>query len=119
MPSSRPVRTVARFMLAWFALYLGAAIASPLLASGGLAVVCSADGMVRLVQTDDAGAPVQARGTLHCPLCVPAGAPPPAAVAQTATPLQPLVYALSPAPAVWPGAVSATRPPARGPPSSA
>ena len=119
MPSSRTARTVVRFMLAWFALYLGAAVASPLLAPGGFAVVCSADGMVRLVQTADAGAPGEARGTLHCPLCVPAGAPPPAAVAQTATPLQPLVYALPPAPATWPGAVSATPPPARGPPSSA
>ena len=77
MPSSRTARNVVRFMLAWFALYLGAAVASPLLTSGGYAVICSADGIVRLVQTDDAGEPGEARASLHCPLCVPAGAPPP------------------------------------------
>ena len=36
MPSPRTARTVVRFMLAWFALYLGAAVASPLLTSGRL-----------------------------------------------------------------------------------
>jgi hypothetical protein len=119
MPSSRTARSVARFMLAWFALYLGATVASPLLTSGGYAVVCSADGIARLVQTDDAGNPDEARASLHCPLCVPAGAPPPPAAAFAATPLQPLAYVLPAAPAAWPAAFTVAPPPARGPPSSA
>ena len=44
MPAPRTARSVARFLLAWFALYLGAAAASPLLAPAGYAVICSADG---------------------------------------------------------------------------
>ena len=55
MSSPRTARTVARWMLAWFALYLGAAVASPLLTPGGYAIICSADGIARLVQTDDGG----------------------------------------------------------------
>ena len=119
MSSARTARTVARVMLAWFALYLGAAVASPLLTPGGYAIICSADGIPRLVQTDDAGAPGEARTTLHCPLCVPAGAPPSPSVALAATPLQPLAYALPPVPAAWPAALTAPPPPARGPPPSA
>src|SRR5204863_2533472 len=71
MPSRRTARIVARFLLAWFALYLGAATAAPLVAPGGYAVICSADGIARLVQTDDAGVPGESRSSLHCPLCVP------------------------------------------------
>ena len=63
MPSSRTARTVARFVLAWFALYLGAAVAAPLLTPGGYAVICSADGIARVVQTDDAGEPDEARAS--------------------------------------------------------
>jgi len=116
MPSSRTARTVARFVLAWFALYLGAAVAAPLLTPGGYAVICSADGIARVVQTDDAGEPDEARASLHCPLCMPAGAPPPPAAALVATPLQPLVYALPSAPSASPAALTAAPPPARGPP---
>ena len=118
MPSSRTARTVVRFMLAWFALYLGAAVAAPLLTPGGYAVVCSADGIARLVQTDDTGAPDEAHASLHCPLCVPAGAPPPAAVALAATPLQVPACVLPAAADVWPSALTAGPPPARGPPPS-
>ena len=119
MSSPRTARTVARWMLAWFALYLGAAVASPLLTPGGYAIICSADGIARLVQTDDGGNVVEVRASLHCPLCVPSGAPPPPAVAPAATPLLPLACALPPAPAAWPAALTTAPPPARGPPPSA
>lgn len=118
MPSSRTARLVARLLLAWFALYLGAAVAAPIAAPGGYAVICSADGIARLVQTDDAGVPGDSHASLHCPLCVPASAPPPPATVEAATPLQPLVYALPPITATWPSALAAAPPPARGPPAS-
>ena len=75
--SPRSLRRIARLALAWFALCLGAAVAAPLVQQGVGFVVCSADGLVRLAQADDGGQPVEARSTLHCPLCVPAAAPPP------------------------------------------
>ena len=119
MPSSRTARFLARFVLAWFALYLGAATAAPLLAPGGYAVVCSADGGARLVPTDDAGLPAgDATPMLDCPLCVPASAPPPPTTLQAETPPQPFAYraptAESPARA---SALEAAPPPARGPPA--
>lgn len=106
-------------MLAWFALYLSAAVASPLMASSGFAVICSADGIARLVQSGDAGGSGDARAALHCPLCVPAGAPPPPARHGVEMPLQPLAYALRPAPPCWPAAFTTAPPSARGPPASA
>jgi len=121
MPSSsRSVRLFARLVLAWFALYLGAAAAAPLLAPAGYAVVCSADGSARLVQTDDNGAPAGVAGpSLDCPLCVPASAPPPPATVEAATPEQPLAYcAAPPTTASWRSSLDAAPPPARGPPSS-
>src|SRR6185295_2682165 len=93
MPSKRSARFLARLVLAWFALYLGAAAAAPLLAPGGYAVICSADGSARLVHTDDTGAPAgDARLSLDCPLCIPASAPPPPVVAEIVAPLQPLAW---------------------------
>jgi hypothetical protein len=117
MASQRTVRFLARFVLAWFALYLGAAVAAPLVAPGGYAVVCSADGIARLVQVDDSGVPGDARhATLHCPLCVPASAPPPPAELRAAQPPLPLACELPAGTDEWPSAVAAAPPPARGPP---
>ena len=119
MPSQRSLRRIASLALAWFALYLGAAVASPLLQSGAWVVVCSADGIVRLVQADDAGSVGDNHAALHCPLCAPAAAPPPPA-AQLATPRLPsLACDLPPEAPTWPAAPAATPPPARGPPASA
>jgi hypothetical protein len=119
MPSSRSARFFARLVLAWFALYLGAAAGAPLLAPGGYAVVCSADGSARLVQTDDSGAPAGvSRPSLDCALCVPASAPPPPPTVDAATPQQPFAYCASPpTTASWRSALDAAPPPARGPPS--
>ena len=119
MPSQRTARLLARFVLAWFALYLGAAAAAPLLAPGGYAVICSADGSARLVQTDDAGAPAgDARASLDCPLCIPTSAPPPPATLDAAPPLQPLSCALPVTAPAWPSALATAPPPARGPPAA-
>jgi hypothetical protein len=119
MPSRRTARIVARFLLAWFALYLGAATAAPLIAPGGYAVICSADGIARLVQTDDAGVPGESRASLHCPLCVPASAPPPPSAVSVETPAHWLAQVLTPSPTTpWLAPLAAAPPPARGPPAS-
>ena len=117
MPLLRTARSIARLTLAWFALYLGAAVASPLLAPGGYTVSARAKGW-SVVQTDDAGVPGEARGSLHCPLCVPAGAPPPSGRA-SATRLAAAGIRRAPGAVPMAGDRSALPPPARGPPSLA
>ena len=119
MPSQRSLHRIARLVLAWFALYLGAAVASPLLQPGSYAVVCSADGMVRLAQADDVGSLGAGHAALHCPLCVSAAAPPPPAAALAASQLPALACVLPAEAATRPAAHAAAPPPARGPPASA
>lgn len=119
MPSPRRLRRIASLVLAWFALYLGAAVASPLLRPGAYLLVCSADGLVRLVQADDAGNVGNAHATLDCPLCLPAAAPPPPAAA-LAEPLLSAHACIALPGTTFRAAVSdAAPPPARGPPASA
>ena len=119
MPSPLAARFLARLALAWFALYLGAAVAAPLVAPGVYAVICSADGAARLVHVDDADLPGDTqRATLHCPLCVPAGAPPKPCGNVAAEPLQPSASAWPRATTARPSAATAAPPPARGPPAA-
>ena len=77
MQSLRRARFIARLVLAWFALTLGAAIASPLLKPVGLELICSAGGSAKFVQHGSGSE--QAPHTLDCPMCVAphAAAPPP------------------------------------------
>ncbi|MCE9657122.1 MAG: hypothetical protein K8R60_01075 [Burkholderiales bacterium] len=117
MLSQRTARIVARCVLAWFALYLGVAVASPVITPGRYDVICSAEGMFRLVASDDGGGSAQAGASLHCPLCTPVAAPPPPAPALDALPASlPLAYALRSIPAARLAALTAAPLPARGPP---
>ena len=80
MHSLRNARTLARLVLAWFALAVGAAVASPLIKPQSVALVCSGAGMLKLLAAgDDAGAALPGAGLLDCPLCLHTSAPPPAA----------------------------------------
>jgi hypothetical protein len=74
------LRRVARFMLVWLGLVLGAAVASPLVHPQAMTMVCTAAGGLTWVPMSDDGSPAQASSHLDCPLCVPISAPPPAAV---------------------------------------
>ena len=116
MHTLRHAQSIARFVLVWFALSLGAAIASPLLQPQALQLVCGATS-IKLVAGDGKASGPQSP-TLDCPLCAGIAAPPPA-VADTfvaSAPhgvLQPLRDTRRrPAALVLP-------PPARGPPSLA
>ena len=105
MFSLQPLRNahhLTRFVLVWFALFVGAAVASPLVKPEAVHLVCSAMGGVKLVPLDAAGDDVdgtRAHTALDCPACLPLIAPPMADVLAELPPghlspvLQPLAAA--------------------------
>jgi hypothetical protein len=109
---------LARLVLAWFALFIGIAAASPVFKPVDVELVCSAGGAIKVVVKSDAGDKTQAGHTLDCPLCLPMVAPPPVpAVALPA--VHPLGHVVQPIPAARIAALTAAPLPARGPPSTA
>lgn len=115
MQTLRHARFLARLVLAWFALALGAAVAAPFVKPQALELVCSAGSTVKLVQTGDEGGAATGH-VLDCPLCLVGGAPPPAPhVAPVHA--QPLAHVLRPLPPAAHCAVRTAAPlPPRGPP---
>lgn len=107
-----------RWVLLWFVLSLGAAAASPIVHPQAVELVCAASGAVKaVVQTDDG---VQELGAAHaeCPLCLPTGAPPPAAAAPAFGFPLPLGRGVQPIPSRL-AAAGAAPLDARGPPAAA
>jgi hypothetical protein len=108
---------LARLMLAWFALTLCVAGASPILHPQAMEIVCSAGGAVKVVFTGDDGAAAEpGQHTLDCSLCLAATLPLPQSRTTVAAP-QPLAYALQPIAAAHIAARIGAPLPARGPPS--
>ena len=113
----RNAKRIARFMLVWFVLSIGVAIASPMVKPQGLQSVCSGATAMKLVLADDDGQAPSFTRTLDCPLCASIGAPPP---------LQILDFSAAPPsrfklPATGSDTVFfalAAPPPARGPPAN-
>ncbi len=110
---------LARLVLAWYALTLSAAMASPLVQPKSLTQVCSADGGMVLVVVDADGEEVASGPhTLDCALCLATALPaPPVPAAQTPAP--PALELGPPLVATAHGPARAGAPlPARGPPGS-
>ena len=129
MPLLHRIRLMApgllgRVVLAWFALSLGVAMASPLVNPQALELVCSGAGVMKLIaKTGDGVQEVGAEmgvemGAAHldCPMCMPLLAPPPPAAAGACEPPEPLSYVLRSIPAARLAAATAAPLPARGPP---
>ena len=77
LQSLRNAHHLTRFMLVWFALFIGVAAASPLVNPEGVQLVCTTAGSVKLLQLDADGEEAQSSHQgLHCPLCLPVAAPP-------------------------------------------
>lgn len=110
----RQAHLLARFVLVWFALAIGVAIASPLVKPQAMELVCSGAGDIKLVKTGDGDRDI-ANHALDCPLCATPSAPPPLA-RQTAEPAQPLAHVRHSIPAAHIAARTAAPLPARGPP---
>ena len=116
MLTLRRIRLLTCLVLAWFALSVGVAIASPWVQPQALQWICSGAGEVQLIVSTDDGTPELRGPALDCSLCLPLGtAPPPPALAQVGAPTPPTLAPL-PAP-LEPLAVRTAAPlPARGPP---
>lgn len=114
MQRLRTARLLARLVLAWFVLCLGAAAAASALQPTGLEMVCSG-GSMKSMPAD--GGDAKLRVGYDCPLCGPGVVPPPAPVTFAR------VTARNEArqPAATPALTQATAeaPPARGPPAAA
>ena len=112
---------LAKLALLWFALTLGAAVASPMVNPQTELVICTGAGMLKVVLTDDGtvttAATADAGDALFCPLCLLAGAPPPAQAHTPQVP-RPLSHVRQNTPAVPIAVLTAAPPPARGPPNA-
>lgn len=118
MNALRHAHLLARWVLVWFALSLGAAIASPIVKPQAVQLICSGAGVIKLLlQNDDASSQPTASPMLDCPLCLTGNAPPPPIVRLTAQPVQPLAYVRQSIPAARIAALTAAPLPARGPPA--
>ena len=112
----RTTRTLARTVLLWWCLALGLAAAAPLAQAQGSRLVCSASGMVMLVDAETGAPASQAAHGLDCVLCLFTGAPPPAAQSPLFASTLPHALAATAGPSAlaW---RSAAPPPGRGPPA--
>lgn len=105
-----------RWVLLWFALSIGVAVASPVVHPQTVELVCSTTGSVKAIVHTDDGAQEFGAGHMDCPLCVLAGAPP-ATPAVELPVLMPLARAVQPIASAHIAAATAAPLPARGPPS--
>ena len=112
----RHAKTLARFVLVWFALSIGVAVASPMVNPQAMQLICSGSGVMKvLVQTDEGVKEVNSP-SLDCPLCAPMSAPP-GHISVVVNPPHPLSYALQSIPAARIAALTGAPLPARGPPA--
>ena len=76
MYTLRSSKLIASLVLAWFALFLVSAVASPVIKPGSMQIVCSAGGGMKVVNVDGNGGEVMASASMDCPLCVSVVEPP-------------------------------------------
>lgn len=72
----RRARHLARFVLAWFVLSLGVAVASPVVAPKAMQLVCSGPAMKMVVDDGEGGWTDVGHNSLDCPLCATVSGPP-------------------------------------------
>lgn len=111
----RNAHYLARFVLVWFALFLGAAIASPIVNPQNTQLVCSSTGTMKFVSAGDVANEPAAEHKLECPLCTGFGAPPPLSLVSF-EPVQPVGYVLQSIASTHIVSATAAPLPARGPP---
>jgi hypothetical protein len=113
----RPGAGLIRWVLLWFALSLGVAVASPLVHPQTVELVCSNAGSVKAIVHTDDGAQELGAGHMDCPLCVLNAAPPATTPAVELPVLVPMARAVQSIPSAHVAAAHAAPLPARGPPA--
>jgi hypothetical protein len=117
MQTLRNAHLLTRLVLVWFALFIGASVASPLVKPQSVEVVCSAMGSMKLVVGDDgAGDAVKLSGGMDCPLCAPVFGPVPVVSLVLDVPSA-LAHALRPMAAAHIAWLTGSPLPPRGPPA--
>jgi len=112
----RQAHSLARFVLVWFALSLGVALASPWVSPTSMEMVCTTGGVMKLVSADAADDTVTSVQNMDCALCMPVVFPPAPVALQFIKP-SPLSHALKPIAAAHIAAATAPPLPSRGPPA--
>ena len=116
-PHPRVLGQIGRWVLLWFMLSLGVAVASPIVHPQAMELVCSSAGSIKVVVHTEDGAQEMGASHMDCPLCVLTGAPPPAMSAASFDLPLPLGRVVQPIPAARLAAATAAPLPARGPPT--
>ncbi len=104
-----------RLVLVWFALFMGAAVASPIVKPASGQMVCSAMGMKMVTDSEDDQA-AQPSASMDCPLCAPLITPP-SPEARSFEPPSALAHALQSVPAAHIAGLTGAPLPPRGPPA--
>lgn len=116
MTNATSHKFIARLVLVWFALFIGVAIASPILNPTETQMVCSSSGGMKMVAAGNEDANDTLSSNMDCPLCAPVGVP-----VQTSSAgfdhLSPLAFSLHPIAAALIASRTAPPLPSRGPPS--
>jgi hypothetical protein len=107
---------IARLVLVWFALFIGAAIAAPIVHPTETQMVCSSMGGMKMVAMDNEGADANTATRMDCPLCAAVAIPLQAASVRFEKPSA-LAHSLQPLAAAHIASVTAPPLPSRGPPS--
>ena len=115
MQTLRNARWITRLVLVWFALFIGAAVASPMVKPMTGQIVCSAMGGMKMVMDGEDGQAAQPSASMDCPLCAPLITPPaPAALAFE--PPSALAHVLQTLPSAHLASLTGAPLPPRGPP---
>ena len=115
LQSLRNAHRLTRFMLVWFALFIGVAVASPLVKPQAAQMVCSAMGGMKMVVLGDLGDIDRSSDGMDCPLCTQVSAPPTPVFTGFAPPSA-LAHALHPIAQAHIAWLSGSPLPPRGPP---
>ena len=109
-------KLIARLVLVWFALFIGVAIASPILNPTETQMVCSSAGGMKMVPSSEEGAEAKLTANMDCPLCAPVVVPLQSG-STTFDHASPLAHSLHPVAAAIIAAHTAPPLPSRGPPA--
>ncbi len=119
MDAIRSHKLLARLVLAWFVLFVGVSVASPIIKPSDTQLICSASGTMKLVAADAADGEGQGKtgvASMDCPLCTPLGLALPTPHQSPVVPSA-LAHALHPVAAAHLAWLTRSPLPARGPPS--